>query len=391
MNQNNPLVLKKGKEKAIINRHHWIFSGAVAKYPKVEDGAFVSVHSSEGQSLGWAYVNKKTSIVARMLSFDETPPLEVLRSALQAAIAMRKNIIDTRMTTAYRLVNGEGDAIPGLIVDRYADVLVIQLVTVGMDRLRQQIVDMLVELVKPAAIFEKSSSPARHEEGLEKQIQLLHGKMPKELNVIENGLKFVVQPEEGQKTGFFLDHREMRQWVRGMSHGKRVLNCFGYTGGFSIYAHAGGATKVDTVDISAPAIALAKVNMENNGASITQHGFFAEDVFEFLRKSPMDYQLVILDPPAFAKKKKDQVQACRAYKDINRVAMEKMPSGSILVTSSCSYHVDETLFQQVVFQAAAEAGRRVQIIGRHRQASDHPINLFHPESDYLKSLILYVV
>lgn len=391
MNDIIPLILKKGKEKAIVNRHHWIFSGAVSQLPKVEDGTCVPVQSFEGKALGWAYVNKKTSIVARMLSFDEASPLERVRSALAEAITMRKKMMDTRVTTAFRLVNGEGDALPGLIVDRYADVLVIQLMTVGMDRLRQHIVDLLIELVEPAAIFEKSSSPARHEEGLEKSVQLLHGTMPKELTVLENGLTFVVNAEEGQKTGFFLDHREMRQWVRGVTHQKRVLNCFGYTGGFSVYALAGGASRVDTVDISAPAIELAKVNMEKNGASLSQHGFITQDVFEFLRANPLDYEVVILDPPAFAKKKKDQIQACRAYKDINRLAFEKMPAGSLLVTSSCSYHVDEELFQQVVFQAAAEAKRSVRIIGRHRQACDHPVNLFHPESDYLKSLILYVV
>lgn len=387
---NSELVLKKGKEKALLNRHHWIFSGAVAKFPKVEEGAFVRVLSHEGAPLGWAYVNKKTSIVARMVSFDETPPLDAIRSSLERAITMRKKLIDTSITTGFRLVNGEGDSLPGLIVDFYNDVLVIQLMTVGMDRLRSTIVEMLVALLNPTAIFEKSSSPARHEEGLEKQIQLLHGTMPTSLTILENSLQFMVQPEEGQKTGFFLDHREMRQWVRGTAQGKRVLNCFGYTGGFSVYAFAGGAIRVDTVDISATAITLARKNMELNGVMGSNHGFYAEDVFEFLRRSPLDYELVILDPPAFAKKKKDQIQACRAYKDINRLAFEKMPPNSILLTSSCSYHVDETLFQQVVFQAAAEAGRQVRIIGRHRQAVDHPVNLFHPESDYLKSLILYL-
>jgi 23S rRNA (cytosine1962-C5)-methyltransferase len=233
--------------------------------------------------------------------------------------------------------------------------------------------------------------PSRREEGLLDEEGVLYGTLPTdELVVRENGLLFAVSVVEGQKTGFFLDHREMRHGIRLISSGKRVLNCFGYTGGFSVYAAAGGAKQVDTVDISGGAIAGARRNMELNGFSSAAHQFVEGDVFAFLRESPLDYDIVILDPPAFAKKKKDIVQACRGYKDINRIALQKMPKGSILLTSSCSYYVDPVLFQTVVFQAAVEAGRQVKIIGRHQLAFDHPINLCHPEGEYLKSLLLYV-
>lgn len=194
----------------------------------------------------------------------------------------------------------------------------------------------------------------------------------------------------GQKTGFFLDQREMRQWVRGLSKDKRVLNCFGYTGGFSVYALAGGASEVVTVDISEQAIAMAEKNIAMNGGKKKNAPCVAADAFAWLRENELPFDLIILDPPAFAKQKNDVVQACRGYKDINRLAIQKIPAGGMILTSSCSYHVDEKLFQQVVFQAAHEADRRARVIGRHRLAPDHPINIFHPEGEYLKSMLLFV-
>jgi 23S rRNA (cytosine1962-C5)-methyltransferase len=206
----------------------------------------------------------------------------------------------------------------------------------------------------------------------------------------ENDLLYTASLKESQKTGFFLDHREMRQWIRELSRGKRVLNAFSYTGGFSVAALAGGAEQVDSVDISSEAIRQAREHVVLNGFDATKQGFFCENVFDFLRQRPLPYDLVILDPPAFAKRKKDVVSACRGYKDINRLVIQKLPVGSILLTSSCSYHVPEDLFQKIIFQAAIEAKREVQIIGRHRLAMDHPINVFHPEGHYLKSLLLFI-
>jgi 23S rRNA (cytosine1962-C5)-methyltransferase len=348
------------------------------------------VVDSKGTCLGWGYFNAKSSLAGRMLSFDETPPEEAIKNHLFQAYALRRTLFDLTKTTAYRLVNGEGDLLPGLVVDIYGDVAVLQIATAGIHKLRATIVGWLKEHMALRCIYEKSVIPSRREEGLRDEEGVLFGTLPDDLIVLENGLRFAVDIVEGQKTGFFLDHREMRQCIRGLSAGKRVLNCFGYTGGFSVYAAAGGAVALDTVDISEGAIAGAKRNMELNGFGAGPHKYLQNDVFAFLREASLDYDIVVLDPPAFAKKKKDIVQACRGYKDINRIALQKVPAGTLVLTSSCSYYVDPTLFQTVVFQAAVEAQRQVKILGRHQLAADHPINLCHPEGEYLKSLLLYV-
>ena len=385
------VVLKPGKEKPLLNRHHWIFSRAVAKLPEFLDGECLSVVSAEGAFLGVGYFNRRAQIIGRMITFDAIDPKEAILFNLDKAKTLRDLFFVEEETNAYRLVNGEGDLIPGLIIDRYNDVFVVQISTLGMEKFRELIVDWLIKAFSPRAIYEKSLVPSRKEEGLIDRQGVLFGDVPAALQpIIENGLHFFVSILHGQKTGFFLDHREMRQKVRTLAKNKRVLNCFSYTGGFSVYAASGGAAVVDSVDISLPAIELAKKHMALNGFSSSLNNFYAEDLFEFLREQPLNYDLVILDPPAFAKRQKDVVAACRGYKDINRLAMQKMPKNSILMTSSCSYHVDEELFQTVVFQAAIEAKKTVKIIGRHTMALDHPINICHPESDYLKSLILFI-
>jgi 23S rRNA (cytosine1962-C5)-methyltransferase len=275
-------------------------------------------------------------------------------------------------------------------VDCYADVLVIQVSTLGMEKLKPFIVEWLVKQLKPKSIYEKSNSPSRKEEGLESSFGLLYGTESPTVEIKENGLKFLVDIVEGQKTGFFCDHRQMRQQFRTLANGKTVLNCFAYSGGFTVYALAGGAKRVDSVELSERALDFAKKNVILNGFTEAKASFFSEDVFDFIRKNPLNYELVVLDPPAFAKKQRDVITACRGYKDINRIAMKKMPPKSWLLTCSCSFYVDEPLFQKVIFQAAVEAGRKVRIVSRHLMAQDHPINICHPESDYLKSLLLYI-
>lgn len=384
------IVLKPGKDKAIRNHHHWIFSGAVSKTPYFKDGDFLPVYNAEGKLLGSGYFNRQSGIIGRMISFDETPPLEAIQACLRAALALRKTLFNPHQTTGYRLINGEGDGLPGLIVDIYDQVLVIQIGTKGMDQLKPWLVEQLVTLCQPATIYEKSNVPSRREEGLADTEGFLYGKKQLNIGFKENGLLFTSQLDKSQKTGFFLDHREMRQWVRELACGKRVLNAFSYTGGFTIYALAGGAIQADSVDISQEAIQTAQQHVDINGFSQQSHSVYCEDVFDFLRTKPLPYDLVILDPPAFAKKQKDVVAGCRGYKDINRLAMQKMPAGSLLLSCSCSHHVHEELFQKVLFQAALEAKRTVRIIGKHRLAPDHPINIYHPESDYLKSFLLYL-
>jgi 23S rRNA (cytosine1962-C5)-methyltransferase len=384
------VVLHKGKDKAIKNRHHWIFSGAVKSLPAdFENGDILPVQSFEGEFLGYAYFNKQCSIMGRMVGFGDTSPEEAIEKNIESAISLRKQFLEIK-TNAYRLVNGEGDSVPGLIVDRYADVLVIQLATLGMEKLKPSIVNLLVKKICPRCIYEKSNLPSRREEGLPDFEGFLYGEKMEIVEIVEDGVRFLVDLIHSQKTGFFLDQREMRWLVGSLAAQKRVLNCFSYTGGFSVCALKGGAIQVDSVDTSEKAIELAKENLKVNGFDIHRQGFYVEDVFEFLRQRELTYDFIILDPPAFAKKKADVVQACRGYKDINRLALSKILPQGLLLTFSCSFYVDEALFKKVVFQAAQEAGRKVRIIQKHHLAYDHPINIYHPESDYLKGFLLYV-
>lgn len=384
------VTLKPGKEKAVLNHHHWIFSGAIQNLPNFDDGDILQVRSSKNELLGSAYFNKQSSLIGRMICFDQSNPLDALKKRLDQAIEFRNTLFDNSITNAYRLINGEGDGIPGLIIDKYSDALVIQIGTLGIEKLKDWLVDYLIKKLKPKTIFEKSQLPSRKEEGLSQFQALLYGEDIQEIVAKENGLNFNIQIVEGQKTGFFLDHREMRSWVRELAKNKKVLNCFSYTGAFSVSAMAGGAKGVDSVDISDKAIEQVKTNYQLNRFDLSGSNFLAKDVFQFLREDSLNYDLIILDPPAFAKRQKDVIQACRGYKDINRIAMSKQPPGTMLLTASCSYHVNEELFQKILFQASLEAKRNVRIIGKHRIAKDHPINICHPESDYLKSFLLYI-
>jgi len=383
------VILKKNRDKPILLRHHWIFSGAVQSLPDFEDGDILPVMSGDGEFLGSAYFNRKSAIIGRMLSFDRTPPLASVEQNLLGAIALRKNLVEPA-SNAQRLVNGEGDGLPGLVVDRYGDVLVIQIATLGMEKLKPLLISLLIRALSPRSIQEKSDLPTRREEGLPEFEGHLYGEEVKTVEIHEAGLRFRVEIQGSQKTGFYLDLREMRKLVHSLAEGRRVLNCFCYTGGFSVAALAGGATSVDSVDSSESAISLARQNLALNGFSEGENRLVVADVFGFLRRDMPAYDFVILDPPAFAKKKTDVVPACRGYKDINRLALQKTRPQGLLLTLSCSYFVDESLFQQVVFQAAAEAGREVRIIQKHRLAYDHPVNVYHPESEYLKGFLLYV-
>jgi 23S rRNA (cytosine1962-C5)-methyltransferase len=261
----------------------------------------------------------------------------------------------------------------------------------ALEELKPLIVELLVQHTQPTAIYEKSTSFLRKKEGLAEVREHLWGEQKPIVEVLENGLKFSVSVVDGQKTGLFLDQREMRSWIRTLSHGKRVLNCFAYTGGFSVAALAGGAVHVDSIDSSKKCEPAAAENIGLNHLSPEKHRFLTEDAIRFIAQAKtLSYDLVILDPPAFVKHRKDIDTAFRAYKDLNRTTLEKMPPGSLLLTCSCSYHVSQELFQNILFRAALEAGRKVKILGYHRQALDHPTSIFHPESEYLKSLLLWV-
>lgn len=409
MTSNLPkLVLKKEKEKPIRHFHHWIFDGAIKSLDKeAQDGSLVQVCSEDQDILGTAYINRKSKVVARMIAFQEKPWQQALEESLDRAIALRKTFFNDTITNCYRLVNSEGDLIPGLIVDRYDDVLVFQSTTLGIDCLQDFFVDSFRQKINPRSIVLKSTAPGRGEEGLFSKEGVLLGEVPEKVLVRENGITFKVDVMRGQKTGLYFDQRDMRKLVGQLAKNRKVLNCFSYTGGFSLFAAKHGAKKVTSVDSSEEAIRMAKENFKVNNFSVqdpsrsqerelrmtnttNSYHFFVSDVFDFLQRPDLDYDFIILDPPAFAKRKSEVMRAAKHYQDLNQLALEKLKTPGLLLTSSCSYFVDEKLFQQIVFAAARETGKSVKIIHHHRQAFDHPINLFHPEGKYLKSFLLVV-
>lgn len=389
------IYLKKGKEIPIKRRHHWIFSGAISHGAKFADGDICAIYSYSNEFLGHGYCNNKTTIAIRMINYSTEDPLVSLEKNIEKAFQMRINLFSDNNTNAYRLVNGEGDFVPGLIVDRYNNILVLQISTVGIDKLKDKVVEFIKNAsnktgIKIDGVYEKSTMSARSKDGLMPFEGLLYGNLTPNTLIEENGIKFIVNIAESQKTGLFLDQREMRKLIGSYSKGKRVLNCFGYTGGFSFYAKAGNAQSVTTIDISEPAISQCKLNYEANNFSLSNDEFLAIDAFDFLRSNSLNFDIVILDPPAFAKKKTDLEKAVKGYAEINRTSLSKMPAGSILLTCSCSYHLSQEMFEEIVKKAAMDAKREVRIISRQRLAADHPININHKEIDYLKSLLLYV-
>ncbi len=388
------LVLKKDKDYPIRQKHHWIFSGAVQSFPKVSDGEIVSVYSSKQQFLGYAFINTKSQIIGRMIDFENIDPFEHIKNKIVNAYELRKKLFKEEITNSYRLVNSEGDGISGLTIDKYSNALVIQISSLGLERIKHKIVDILVSVIKPDIIFEKSNMPARKNEGLSSSEGTLYEKQPKssmQVQMRENNILFNIDLQNSHKTGFYLDQREMRKLVGEMSLDKKVLNCFSYTGGFSLYAAVNGAKAVCSIDISREVIDQAKENFDINGLKPSSYEFLTQDVFKYLsEQQELNYDFVILDPPAFAKKKSDYYNALRGYGQINRLAMQKIKPKSFLLTCSCSYHVDEESFKQVISKSAHEAKRNVKIISSHRIASDHTINVFHPELNYLKSFLLYV-
>jgi 23S rRNA (cytosine1962-C5)-methyltransferase len=382
------VVLKPGREKSLLQRHPWIFSGAIASIPSIDPGEILPVYSASEEFLALAYFHPKNSLAGRILSFTQEPIEQILEKNLKRALELRASFFSEAHTNAFRLVNAESDGLPGLIVDRYADHLVIQINTWGMERLKPFLIEKLRELLSPQSIYEKSCSSARRLEGLGDQTGLVWGEEVDEIEILERGMRFIVAIREGQKTGFFLDQREMRQKVETLSRGRRVLNCFSYTGGFSLFALRGGALFVDSVEICSKANDLAQRNTDLNG--FTDHRIHTEDAFAFLRRSRLDYDLIILDPPAFAKKREDIQAACRGYKEINRSVLEKAPRGALLLSSSCSFYIDEKLFQTLLFQAACEAERAVKFIRCSPVSMDHAASIYHPEGVYLKSSLLFL-
>jgi len=388
------LVLRKGREKSLRRRHPWIFSGAIEKLSgEPASGETVALLDSSGKILAKAAYSAQSQIRARVWTFgDEEIDAAFFRDRLSRAIALREALPARRHTNALRLVHGESDGLPGLVVDCYADVLVAQFLAAGVERWREPILDLLAELTACEAIFERSDAEVRKLEGLAPRVGFARGnRNASRCPIVEYGLNFRVDVEQGQKTGFFLDQRENRQRVRELAAGREVLDGFCYTGGFSISALAGGAARVTAIESSARALEVARENLAANPLDAAKLQFVEGDVFGELRKlrdRGASFQMVVLDPPKFAPTAAQARNAARAYKDINLLALKLLAPGGLLATFSCSGGVSPELFQSIVAGAALDAGARAQIIERFGAAADHPVALEFPEGEYLKGLLL---
>ena len=391
----NPIItLKRGKEDSLNRFHPWVFSGAIATMPNdLEEGDIVDVVTNDGRHIGVGHY-QIGSIMVRILDFGTTAiNQEFFATRLAEALKLRKALrLNREDNNAYRLVHGEGDFLPGLIVDIYGNTAVVQAHSPGMHFARTEIANALVALdgIEIKNVYYKSETTLPYKAQLDPQNDYLIGGF--ETNVaIENGLKFHVDWLKGQKTGFFVDQRDNRSLLEHFAHGRRVLNMFCYTGGFSFYAMRGGAELVHSVDSSAKAIKLTDDNVELNFPGDDRHKSYAEDAFKFLDSMEKDsYDLIVLDPPAFAKHRSALKNALRGYQRLNAKAFEKISSGGILFTFSCSQAVNKDQFRLAVFSAAAQSRRKVRILHQLTQPADHPINIYHPEGEYLKGLILYV-
>lgn len=390
----NKIILKPGKDRSVFRYHPWIFSGAIEKAEgELQEGDLVRVYNSDNKYLGTGHC-QIGSIAVRILTFnDEVIDYHFWKSRIAVAWQIRKTIglTDTPTNNVFRLIHGEGDHLPGLIIDYYAGVAVVQFHSVGMYLERENIAKALVDALgdRISAIYDKSESTLPYKAAIEPKNGYLYGKA-ENFVALENGLKFNVDWLEGQKTGFFVDQRDNRSLLEKYAKDKSVLNMFCYTGGFSFYAMRGSAKLVHSVDVSARAIELANQNVELNFPGDTRHEAFAEEAFRFLENSHNKYDLIVLDPPAFAKHQNVLNNAIQGYKKLNRKGIEVIKPGGIIFTFSCSQVMTKELFRQTVFTAAANTGRRVRILHQMTQPADHPVSIYHPEGEYLKGLVLYV-
>lgn len=388
------IYLKRGKEESLKRFHPWVFSGAIHHSDEgIEEGETVRVLTSDGRFIAVGHY-QIGSIAVRVLSFrDIAVDSAFWRSRLQAALSMRiaVGIADNPQNNTYRLVHGEGDNIPGLVIDVYGQTAVMQAHSVGIHVCRLDIAKALVDVMdgRVANVFYKSETTLPFKADLGQENGFIYGSSDDNI-AIENGLKFRVDWLKGQKTGFFVDQRENRSLLEKYSHGRRVLNMFCYTGGFSFYAMRGGAELVHSVDSSAKAIELTRQNVELNFPGDGRHEAYCEDAFKYLEDAGSNYDLIILDPPAFAKHRAALHNALKGYSRLNAKAFEKIKPGGILFTFSCSQVVTKDNFRNAVFTAAALAGRKVRILHQLHQPADHPVNIYHPEGEYLKGLVLYV-
>ncbi|MBB5019770.1 23S rRNA (cytosine1962-C5)-methyltransferase [Chitinivorax tropicus] len=387
------LKLKPGREKSLLNRHPWVFSGAIQHMDgDAKAGDTVTVRAADGRFLAWAAYSPQSQIRARVWSVHEQEVInaDFFRRRLQAALALRQDLLPASLN-GQRLVHGESDGLPGLVVDRYDQVLVMQVLSAGVEAWREVIADLLVELTGIRNVYERSDADVRGLEGLAERSGILRGALPAETVIDEYGVRYQVDIAGGQKTGFYLDQRVNRRRLGELAEGRKVLNCFCYTGGFSLAALRGGAASVESVDSSAEALVTAQANLALNGLDASRASWVEADVFKYLRllrDKGQSYDLIILDPPKFAPTAQHVEKAARAYKDINLLGLKLLKPGGLLATFTCSGGMDASLFQKIIAGAAVDAGVDAKIIERFTPDVDHPVALSFPEGDYLKGLLV---
>lgn len=386
------ITLRRGKEESLDRFHPWVFSGAIARLPEnLEEGDLVRIVTSDGRLIGVGHY-QIGSIAVRVLAFDDIEIDDAFyRTSIERAAALRRALgLQRPDNTAYRLIHGEGDFLPGLVVDVYGDTAVVQAHSPGMHYARHTLAQALVDVAGITNVYYKSETTLPYKARLDPVNDYLIGRAT-DCTALENGLRFNIDWLRGQKTGFFVDQRDNRSLLEHYSRGRRVLNMFCYTGGFSVYALRGGAVKVDSVDSSAKAISLTEANVALNFGPDAPHSAYAVDAFKYLDSTPEGtYDLIVLDPPAFAKHRNALRNALRGYQRLNAAGIAKVAPGGIVFTFSCSQAVSREQFRLAVFSAAAQTGRRVRILHQLTQPADHPVNIYHPEGEYLKGLILYV-
>ena len=391
------IKLKINRQRSLERKHPWIFSGAIDSIKdSPQNGETVKIVSADGKFLGWGAYSSKSQISVRIWSFveDEKIDVEFFGRQIKQAIELRTQIVDTTNTNAYRLINAESDGLPGLIVDKYNDFLVCQFLSAGSEFWKEEIVKLLSSILNPTGIYERSDVEVREKEGLNPVAGILYGKEPSDLiEIIENGNKFFVDIKNGHKTGFYLDQGDNRKLLEKFSSGKEILNCFSYTGGFTVYAIKSGADKVINVDSSADALELAEKNITLNEIESSKYENINDDIFKYLRKlrdTNKQFDIIILDPPKFAESVSQVEKASRGYKDINLLAIKLLKKGGLLFTFSCSGHITTELFNKIISDAALDSGRRVNVIKHLTQSPDHTVLTNFPEGLYLKGLICKV-
>ena len=393
--ENGAVYLKKGEGRSMKAGGPWLYDNEVERIEgEPLDGDVVSVHDYNGFCLGKGFLNRRSKLRVRMLTRNRNQEIDedFLRMRVENAWEYRKKVVDTG---SCRVIFGEADFLPGLVVDKFSDVLVVQSLALGMDRYKSFILETLKELmakdgISIRGIYERSDAKVREHEGMPRVKGFLSDPFDTKVEIVENGVRYFVDVAEGQKTGFFVDQRENRALLERYAKDRSVLNMFCYTGGFSFYAMRGGAKLVHSVDSSSKAIDLTNKNVELNFPGDPRHEAYAEDAFKYLDRMGDQYDLIVLDPPAFAKHKDALRNALQGYRKLNAKAFEKIKPGGILFTFSCSQVVTKDNFRTAVFTAAAMSGRSVRILHQLTQPADHPVNIYHPEGEYLKGLVLYV-